>query len=112
MYEKENIKIIDTVDFEPKDYKFFDNSIMICLGYPNITKEEAISNWKKYDTELDWTKNKKDEELLNHAEKEIKNSKYLEEQCKIYNIKFIDTSYKRNEVLNELVEYIEKTINS
>lgn len=110
MYEPDYIKVVDTVDFNPKDCNAFDNAIIICLGYPNITKEEAIANWKKYDTENDWTKNKNDEELLKHAEKEIKNSKILENECKKYNIKFIDTSSNRDKKLNELLDYIIKEI--
>ena len=108
MYDVDYIKIVDTVDFEPKDAASFENSIMICLGYPNITKEEVVSNWRKYDTEYDWTKNHNDEKLLSIAEREIENSKYLLEECKKYNVRFIDTSYDRDKVLNELLESLIK----
>jgi 2-phosphoglycerate kinase len=111
MYDVEYIKVVDTVDFEPKDYKLFDNSIMICLGYPNLKEEEVLKNWHKFDTDLDWTKNKTDEELLKHANKHIKESLYLKEECNKYNIKFVDTSYNRDEKLNELVDYITDKIN-
>lgn len=103
-YDTENIKVIDTVDFDPKDYNLFDNSIMICLGYPNITPEEVVQNWRKYDTDLDWTKKKSDEELKEIAASEINKSKLLEEECKKYKIKFIDTSYNRNNTLNNLLK--------
>ena len=106
MYDIDNVKVVDTVDFEPKDCSLFENSIAICFGYPNITKEEVVSNWKKYDTELDWTKNKSDEKLLTYAESEIRNSKYLEDESKKHNIRFVDTSKNRNEVLKELLGYI------
>ena len=109
-YDTEYIKVIDTVDFGPKDSKLFENSIMICLGYPNITPEEVVSNWRKYDTELDWTFKKSDEELIEIASEEIKNSKRLQEECKNYNVKFIDTSYERNNVLKELLDYVLKEI--
>ena len=106
MYDIDNVKVVDTVDFEPKDCSLFENSIAICFGYPNITKEEVVSNWRKYDTELDWTKNKSDEKLFTYAESEIKHSKSLMEECKKYNIRFVDTSKNRNEVLKELLGYI------
>lgn len=109
-YDTEYIKVIDTVDFGPKDSKLFENSIMICLGYPNITPEEVVSNWRKYDTELDWTFKKTDEELIEIALEEIKNSKQLQEECKNYNVKFIDTSQKRNNVLKELLDDVLKEI--
>lgn len=106
MYDVDYMKVVDTVDFEPKDCCNFENSIVLCFGYPNITKEEAVANWRKYDTELDWTKYKSDEKLLHYAESEIKNSRFLKKECQKYNIKFVDTSYNREKVLNELLEYI------
>lgn len=109
-YDTEYIKVIDTVDFGPKDFNLFENSIMICLGYPSITPEEVVKNWRKYDTVLDWTKKKSDEELIEIATSEIKNSKQLHEECKKYNVKFIDTSYNRNDVLKELLEDVLKEI--
>ena len=106
MYDLDYIKVVDTVDFEPKSCSLFENAITICLGYPNITKEEVVSNWRKYDTDLDWTKKKSDEKLLMYANSEIENSKKLQEECEKYNIKFVDTSKNRNEKLKELLEYV------
>lgn len=105
MYD-ENLKVIDTVDFEPKDNKLFNNSIFICFGYPNIEAKELVKKWRKYDTDLDWTKKKSDESLIKFAEQEIKKSKLLEEECNKHNIKFIDTSSNRNEVLDKLLNEI------
>ena len=110
MYDVDYMKVVDTVDFEPKDCSNFENSIAICFGYPNITKEEVVGNWRKYDTELDWTKYKSDEKLLSYAEYEIKNSQVLKEECEKYNIKFVDTSYNREKVLYELLEYVTEKI--
>ena len=111
MYDVDYIKIVDTVDFDPKDYKLFKNSIFICLGYPNITAEEVVKNWRKYDTDLDWTKKKTDEKLIDFANQEINNSKKLKEECEKYCVKFIDTSHDRNKILNELLEYVVNEIN-
>lgn len=107
-YDTEYIKVIDTVDFEPKDSNLFENSIMICLGYPNITPKEVVSNWRKYDTDLDWTKRKTNEELIEIAENEIKKSKQLKDECQKHNVKFVDTSFNRNEILKQLLK---ETIN-
>lgn len=106
MYDVDYMKVVDTVDFDPKDCSKFENSIAICFGYPNITKEEVVANWRKYDTELDWTKYKSDEKLLCYAASEIQNSQTLKEECEKYNIKFVDTSYNREKVFNELLDYI------
>ena len=110
MYEPDYVKIVDTVDFDPKDYNLFENSIMICLGYPKLTKEEVFNNFRKFDTDNDWTLRKTDEELLRYASREIETSKRLEEECKKYIIKFVDTSYNRMKVLNELLDIILKEI--
>ena len=110
MYKNDYIKVVDTTDFEPKDFKLFDNSIVICLGYSKLNEEEVINNWQKYDTDNDWTKYKSKDDLLIHAKKHIKESKYLEKESKIYNIKYVDTSYNRKEKLNELVDYVIKEI--
>ena len=109
-YDVEYTKVIDTVDFEPKDSKLFDNSITICLGYPTITPEEVINNWRKYDTDLDWTKNKSDKELIKIAEAEIENSKRLLQECKKHDVTFIDTSFNREDKLKKLLENIIKII--
>ena len=77
---------------------------MICLGYPNITPTEVVSNWRKYDTDLDWTKKKSYEELIQIAENEINKSKQLQDECQKYNVKFIDTSNNRNDVLKKLLD--------
>ena len=105
-YDIEYIKVIDTVDFDPKDSKLFENSIMICLGYPNITPEEVVSNWRKFDTDLDWTKKKSDEELIQIAKTEINKSKQLQDECQKHNVKFIDTSFNRNDILKKLLKEI------
>lgn len=110
MYDTGFVKVMDTVDFEPKDVSVFENAIVVCLGYPNAIKEEVVKNWRKYDTDIDWTKSRSDEKLLHHAEKEIKNSQYLEEECKKYNIKYVDTSSDREKVLEELANYIVEAI--
>ena len=47
MYDIDNVKVVDTVDFEPKDCSLFENSIAICFGYPNITKEEVYKRIKE-----------------------------------------------------------------
>lgn len=97
---------MDTVDFDPKDCKLFENSIIKCLGYPNITSKEVIKNWRKYDTDLDWTKQNSDSKLIDFAEKQIENSKRLKEECEKHDVKFVDTSNNRDDVLDELLEYI------
>ena len=103
-YETDYIKVVDTVDFEPKDLNCFEDALIICFGYPKAKREEIVNNWHKYDTDLDWTKNKKEEDLLDFAQKEIQKSKYLKDECEKYRVKFVDTSFDRERILNQLLE--------
>ncbi len=38
--------ILDTVDFNPSDYKMFKNSLIIVFVYPKLTKEDCLHNWQ------------------------------------------------------------------
>ena len=87
--------IIDSAHLYPEDiikYIDLDKWDIYCLGYPNISKEEKLEQIRKYDKENHWTNKKSDTELLNTLSELINISKILEEQCKEYNINFIDTS--------------------
>lgn len=110
MYDTSFVKVMDTVDFEPKDVSVFENAIVVCLGFTKAIPEEVVKCWRQYDTDTDWTKSRSDEKLLHHADKEIKNSQYLEEECKKYGIKYVDTSINREEVLEELADDIVEMI--
>lgn len=106
--------ILDTVDFKPEDYKLFEHNIIIVFGYPALTKEECLTNRRTYSNLNDWTRNKSDEILLEKAERKIFKSKQFEKDTKKYNLKFVDTSFKREKALIELLEWVKnefKTIN-
>ena len=47
-----------------------------------------------------------DEELIEIAENEIKKSKQLQDECQKHNIKFVDTSFNRNDILKQLLKEI------
>lgn len=53
-----------------------------------------------------WTNEKSDEELLDLIELDIEYSKQVEEECKKLGIKYYDTTYDRDQVLNKIVEEI------
>ncbi len=84
--------------------KYFkdENTIIVFLGYSKLTPQEALQNYRKFEKSEDWTCSRTDEELLEHAQNWIKNSKVFENDCKINNVKYIDTSYNRDEVLKKL----------
>ena len=104
-YDNSIYTILDTVDFKPKDYKLFENSLIIVFGYPKLTKEDCLNNWRTYIEPNDWTLHKTDEELLNKAQRTINESKQFLQESKKYNLKFVDTSFNRKKVLNDLLTW-------
>ena len=97
--------ILDTVDFKPSDYKMFKNSLIIVFGYPKLTKEDCLQNWRTYTKPDDWTFHKTDEELLNKAKRSVAESKQFLQACKKYNLKFADTSFNREKTLKDLLKW-------
>lgn len=97
--------ILDTVDFKPSDYKLFENSLIIVFGHPKLTKEDCLHNWRTHTGSNDWTSHKTDEELLNKAKRTIADSKHFLRECKKYHLKFVDTSFNRDKVLKELLQW-------
>ena len=104
-YDNSIYTILDTVDFKPKDYKLFENCLIIVFGYPKLTKEDCLNNWRTYIEPNDWALHKTDEELLNKAQRTINESKQFLQESKKYNLKFVDTSFNRKKVLNDLLTW-------
>lgn len=105
-YNKTNT-IIDTVDIFPSDITLEDinNFNIYFLGYPNIGYEELINIWKR--TDLEFTKKFSEDDLISKAKRGIENSKKLKAECEKYNLKFIDTTYNREEILKSILDEIE-----
>ena len=104
----------DLYHITPKD--FSDNiDKNLCdiyfLGYPNISIEEKFKQIRKFDSEFDWTSHKEDSLVLEHISKYIEISKWLSDECKKYNLQFIDVSFNREEVINNLANKILKYCN-
>lgn len=66
----------------------------------------------KNDTKLDWTKDYSRKEIEAMCKEYIEISKKNLDECKKRNIKFIDTSINRNNVLNNLLNEILSLINT
>ena len=110
-YSESLYVILDTVDFKPEEYKLFEHNIIIVFGYPDLSKEECLANWRTYQDSKDWTRNKSDEILLEKAEREIAKSKQFEKDAKKYKLKFVNTSFNREKVLTELLEWVKNELN-
>lgn len=79
---------------------------IICLGYTKITCDEALYEIRKNETKNSYTTkmtdNKVKDLILNH----INYSKILREQCEENNIKYYDTSFDREKILTEAMNYL------
>lgn len=100
--------LIDIPYIYPKDISMIDtkDTLVIFMGYPNLTYEEAFNAIRKYDKPSFWTSKASDEVLMKWCKENVDFSKYLESECKKYNIKFFDISHNREEVFNSIKEYI------
>lgn len=85
-------------------------NIIYYLGPINISPLELAKKIKENDTDFDWSQNLSIEELEEKCEKYIERAKVYQKQCKLYGIKFIDTSQNREQVLKEVLDEIEKQI--
>lgn len=105
--------IVETCDITPKKaHELFnrDDTIIIFLGIPRQTVEEHFKEIRKYQTEKDWTYNRSDDEILEHAKHWISKSKQYEKECKELNIWYVDTSFNRMETIENTFNMIEKII--
>ena len=123
--EKNIIKY--SVDFE-KDLRFIldssfidvenihdvdaNNYLIIALGFPDISLQEGLDNLNKYDTEDDWTYIESDFKKEMFMKSYINQSKQMQKDCQKYNIKFINTSYNRQNVLSDAYKWLKDNINN
>lgn len=105
--------IFDSCDVSVENaVKFFaqDSTIVIFLAYPKLTPKEAFENYRKYEKATDWTVRRTDEQLLKFAEVWTQKSKTFEQDCKKYEVRFIDTSYNREEKLKNLIDELKEEL--
>ena len=84
----------------------FSNTIVVCLGLGNLTKEEMVMQCLKYDTKESWTYGLPKDYLLKHASDWYQSNEVLKKECLKYDIKYVDTSKNRYEILESLAEEI------
>lgn len=109
-YDKLDYRLaFDLYHITPKDY--YENIDKSCceiyfFGYPDIDLDEKFRQIRLYDTEYDWTSKKEDSIVIDHISKYIEISKWLESECKKYNLTFINVSKNREQVLDNFVKKI------
>ena len=99
--------IFESCDVTPENARkhfSLNNTIVVFLGYPKLSVEQIIYNYKNYAEENDYMLKKTDGEIMNRAILWLQKSKEYQEQCKLYNIKYIDVSYNRNNIFDEFIK--------
>ena len=87
-----------------------DNFILVGLVQNNKTVDEFISDFKKYDTEDDWTYNFSDADLREISEDAISFSRSMSDHLVKYGFTIYDTSKDRERILHQIVEDIKAKI--
>jgi len=99
------------IDFEQiipflQNEKYKEKYEIIGLTYNFLSEQELYKNIKKYDTEDDWTYWCSDEILKGNVKHFINKNKYFDLEFKKYNINTYDTSFDRENVLNEIIDFV------
>lgn len=112
--KKEYGYILESGQLHPKivsEMIDFNNTIVLCLGLGDLTAEDMVEQCIKYDTEDSWTYGLTREYLLNHAQDWYNCNEMLKQECPKYNIKYIDTSKNRENILKDILEDLIKLQN-
>lgn len=100
--------LLDTFHLVPQDYIKFINTkkcAIFFVGYPDISPHEKLKEMRTFDNREE-NKILTDTELLKKIEEHISQSIYLEKECKKYDLPFINTSYKRKQVIQHSINEI------
>lgn len=103
--------VIDIFQLLPQHYVQYlseSDSRIIYLGTSEVTYEERYDLLKKYDTPKDYTYYKSDKENRKDCAAIVEISKRIKEECSLYDLRYYDTSYDRDQVfkavLNDITE--------
>jgi hypothetical protein len=82
------------------------NFLLIGLVQNKKTAEAFISDFKKYDTQEDWTYHLNDNDLREVSEDAISFSQSMSDHLVKYGFTIYDTSTRREQVLDQIIEDI------
>lgn len=97
--------IIEGIQLNPDDFineSFFENTTVVCLGYPNASVEDIFYAIREHDKKLpySYSKDLSNEELLHKIKFFISYSKFLKKKCIKYGIPFYETDKNREKILD------------
>lgn len=101
--------VIDIFQLLPQHYiQYIDSSVcdIYYFGTSEVTPEERYALLKKYDTPRDYTYYKSEEENKKNCADIVTISKWLKEQCRIYNLPYYDTSFDREQIFKFILNLL------
>lgn len=105
--------ILETGQLEPKyarELLDMGNLDCVCLGHGNLDKKGIMNLCREHDLPKDWTYGISDEQLSANADKWNEKNLLLKTECPKYGIKYIDTSKNRENILQSILETLEKDV--
>lgn len=87
-----------------------DNFLLIGLVQNEKTVDELVSDFKRFDTQDDWTYNFSDDDLREVSEDTISFSRSMYDHLVEYGFMIYDTSKEREQVLGQIVEDIKSEL--
>lgn len=113
MYYEDDINyVIDVGEYdEIMIEKLKNNSIILFLGYSNLTSEKLYNNIRKFDKPNDWTYIESNFILSKYCDSFINKSKSLEKIAKDNNYWYVDVSKDREKILLNTFEKIKSMLN-
>jgi len=86
-----------------------ENCLVICMGYPDISPQEKLTDLRKHEAENDWTRKLSDTEMLEDIKKAIRESQIVRETAKRLGLKFIDCA-NLERASQEAMKFIDENI--
>ena len=106
-----NLLIQKNINKNGKELGFIINGDSYYFVTEKLSPKQILENCRKFDAKEEWTTRRSDDELLNHFKFYKDIEKKIISDCKIYNIKCIDTSENRQIVFNQLLDEIKDELN-
>ena len=100
------VPVLKTYGIEELKDKF----LLIGLVQNKKTVDKFVSDFKKYDTEDDWTYGFNDDDLREVSEDAVSFSRYMSDHLTKYGFTVYDTSAEREQVLNQIIEDIKSEL--
>lgn len=104
--------IIDVYQLLPEDYVKYVDQEKCEIHYfitGDVTPEERYQMLKKYDTPKDYTYYDSEEDNRESCQEIVTISKLLQQECKKYQLPYMDTSYHRREKIQQFVKGLMET---